>query len=140
MDCDQPRCSSRRSSATADVVRPRASSTNRLTSLHAPQAKPRVWTGATVISMVSMRHTHANREPDRTVGPQYLLKAYGSPPGWVANRLLDDAAGESLAVREASSINLAQFRRDLVGPDQSLMERLSRSRPLSVDDSFIGKS
>jgi hypothetical protein len=58
----------------------------------------------------------------------YLVQAYGSPPSWLQTKLIEDAAGTDLAVKEASARELARLRKELAGPAPSPMERLLAER------------
>ena len=57
-----------------------------------------------------------------------LLDACGSPAAWLENELARTAAGENLAIREASLLKLAAVRGDLEGPAPSPIERLLAER------------
>jgi hypothetical protein len=58
----------------------------------------------------------------------YLVQAYGSPPSWLQTKLIEDAAGTDLAVKEASARELARHRKELAGPSPSPMEKLLAER------------
>jgi hypothetical protein len=57
-----------------------------------------------------------------------VVELLGSPPVWLEQRVVKEAAGKNLAMREASPIQLAKVRRELEGPAASPLERLLAER------------
>jgi hypothetical protein len=61
-------------------------------------------------------------------GPRGIVEAYGSPAQWCRDQLVQKAAGNNLAIQEASERKLKALVAELAGPDPTPIERLLAER------------